>query len=957
MAYDSLADDPRLTSLVVTPRADGSQFDFSKLNAQVHIIPFISMTSPIPLHRLSPSHSNVRIKSSSALDDAATSPPTPIYNTHFMQCLTPKIHLVSTYALKQDSPAFSDALALLRIWANQGGYGEGSRLCVHGFKGKGSWWSALLDLLVRGEEPTIAAGPKSSTRRALGRGLSSYQMFRAALDVLAKFDPGKDAVFVKAEDGHRFLPEDYRAHHSATFVDSSSLVNFVADIPPGSLEMLSYDARKTLETLDDPAFPGDPFTHVFLKEQRDIPTRFDLVLRVGLSKAEPSTQSALDHGSPFSALIFSIDSMLHQALGNRSKVITILHPSSTPRAIAQAHLSIPNTIFIGILHDPSHAFRLVEHGPSADEDPSAINAFRELWGDKAELRRFKDGRILQSVVWDVKTAEEKTHVPAMIVQHVLHHHFGLATEAVTTWQSGYDAVLRMSPAVSKVVVDSGVPVGFKAALDAFDGIVKAIKGLDDELPLALVQASPVSEMLRYTSVFGPVALASSVAASLPPNGRYMPAMEMILQFERSSRWPDDLKAIQKMKLAFFEHLATRLMGSIKGLSAAVVLGDGTNDSEIADRAWLDIVTPEGWAFSARIWHNREAVLLDRALDASSKTRKMPHITVKKDENKNGREYQEALEAQETYTRRFIHAPRHHRAIAALYHSHSAFAGTVRLVKRWFGSHWLLRGHVSEEVVELLCASFFALGKPESGRIPGSKERGFALVVEFLKEWKWEEGLFVPLYAGDSSEEVSSPSSKRVHGSGVWRVKTDMDIEGRVWTGRGPDVVVANRVKALAKATWDCMAQIETGVFDVKTLFVHPTDDYDFIIKLDRSVVPRYFQNVTADPKLLARRGKYANLASSSSQDPVRPGFDPVQLFFQDLQRIYADTFRLFYDVYGGDEFGGVWDPSVKQAREFRVLGGFSGVPVNKGVELNESGVLAEIERLGAGLVTAIVVTV
>jgi U3 small nucleolar RNA-associated protein 22 len=165
---------------------DGSQFDFSKLNAQVHIIPFISMTSPIPLHRLSPSHSNVRIKSSSAPEDT-TSPPTTIHNSHFMQCLTPKLHLVSTYALKQDSPAFSDALALIRIWANQRGYGEGSRLCVHGFKGKGSWWNALLDLLVRGEEPTVTAGPKASMRRALGRGLSSYQMFRAALDVLGAY--------------------------------------------------------------------------------------------------------------------------------------------------------------------------------------------------------------------------------------------------------------------------------------------------------------------------------------------------------------------------------------------------------------------------------------------------------------------------------------------------------------------------------------------------------------------------------------------------------------------------------------------------------------------------------------------------------------------------------------------------------------------------------------------------
>ena len=62
----------------------------------------------------------------------------------------------------------------------------------------------------------------------------------------------------------------------------------------------------------------------------------------------------------------------------------------------------------------------------------------------------------------------------------------------------------------------------------------------------------------------------------------------------------------------------------------------------------------------------------------------------------------------------------------------------------------------------------------------------------------------------------------------------------------------------------------------RSVRVHPTDDYDFIIKLDRSVIPRYFQNVTADSNLLARRGKYANSVLSSSQDPVRPGFDPVQ---------------------------------------------------------------------------------
>ena len=65
--------------------------------------------------------------------------------------------------------------------------------------------------------------------------------------------------------------------------------------------------------------------------------------------------------------------------------------------------------------------------------------------------------------------------------------------------------------MSKALVDSRVPVGFNAAMGAFDVIVEAIKGMDNRMPLALVQSTPVSEMLRYTSVFGSVALLSSIS--------------------------------------------------------------------------------------------------------------------------------------------------------------------------------------------------------------------------------------------------------------------------------------------------------------------------------------------------------------------------------------------------------------------------------------------------------------
>ena len=115
--------------------------------------------------------------------------PTPIYNSVFMLMNTPKAHLLAVHDLKSDVPAFGDALTLLRIWANQRGYGVGNGMCVKGFEGMGIWWASVLEMLVYGEEPR-PAGPSrrsNSKRKPLGKGLSSYQLFKAALDFLGKF--------------------------------------------------------------------------------------------------------------------------------------------------------------------------------------------------------------------------------------------------------------------------------------------------------------------------------------------------------------------------------------------------------------------------------------------------------------------------------------------------------------------------------------------------------------------------------------------------------------------------------------------------------------------------------------------------------------------------------------------------------------------------------------------------
>ncbi|KZT64811.1 Nrap protein [Daedalea quercina L-15889] len=982
--YESTNGDPRMTTLILRSQQDGTAVDFSPLNAEVRILSVLPSPSPIPLHRMSPARSNIRASASPSGTPQDTS--SPIYNSRIIQHLTPRPHLVSTHALKESVPAFSDALALLRVWAHQRGYGVGDRLCVRGFEGRGPWWGGLLECLVSGEEGAEGSGGvggfnTKEKRRPLGKGLSSYQLFKAALDFLVRHDFAKDHVFTKTKDGHRFPPEDY-ACHEVVLVDSSSLLNLLAGVPLSSLEMLRYDAQQTLDLLDNSGISDDPFPLVFLKEQRRIANRFDVVLRIDLSSAERpnlSAHSIIEQGSAYNALLSHLLSTARQALTNRTKAVVVLHPMSSPRPISQALPSNPSVIFLGLILDMEHAFRLVDHGPAAAEhETEEARAFRDFWGEKAELRRFKDGSIVESVVWTVGSSDERAHIPAMIVKYILARHLGLSEEGICSWQHGFDSVIRLPQDIGKVFRDGRAETGFKAAMTAFDGLVKAMKALDEQLPLAITTVSPISDSIRYTSALAPVAIPASIAPALPACARYVAPMEIVIEFERSGRWPDDLRAIQKIKLAFFETLATALMASQDGLKVSVVVSGPYTTSDVQDQACLEIITAAGWAFHARIWHDREQTLLERAIDDRPHIPK--HIKKKMGTEGDPKERALAVAALEVYRRRFIHAPRHHRAVAALCHRFAAFAGTVRLVKRWLAAHWLLGGHVSTEAVELLCVTVFlrsvrgssaASGDARVG-VPGTKERGFARVMELLKDWEWSTGMFVPLY-GDIADAAKDVPPVRVDlkagaRPGVWALATDVDKEGHVWTAEGPDAVVARRVKVLAQATWETLRGIEGGSFEVKTLFAHPTEHYDFIIELDPAVLSRYPQNVWADLSVWARKGKYANARSQDSEARLLPGLDPARMFYEDLKRVYKDTFMLFHDQLGGDRFGGVWDPSLKTPRPFRALCGFSSVPADTEkpkekdkdkslVVLNESAVLSEIERIGRGLIKRIVVQV
>jgi U3 small nucleolar RNA-associated protein 22 len=140
--------------------------------------------------------------------------------------------------------------------------------------------------------------------------------------------------------------------------------------------------------------------------------------------------------------------------------------------------------------------------------------------------------------------------------------------------------------------------------------------------------------------------------------------------------------------------------------------------------------------------------------------------------------------------------------------------------------------------------------------------------------------------------------------------------------------------------------------------------FDFLIHLEPAVVNRYLDHVAFDEDVLQRsisrtnngkaesKSKYRNFNLQSTLS-VQAGLDIGREFFLLLESLYLDTMRLYYDSVGGIVIGGLFNPSLSKPRPFRVGLGFNSQPVNdqsKDVILNHKDVIAEIERLGKGLV-------
>ncbi|KAG2440710.1 hypothetical protein HXX76_003567 [Chlamydomonas incerta] len=705
-------------------------------------------------------------------------------------------------------------------------------------------------------------------RNKLAGAMSALQAFRAALAlladasawskglVLARHQAGLQAAGVPAAQLAAAPPVSaFKAHHSVVFVDFTGFANVAAHMTKGGLAHAQHVARRTLALLDAPAEPDEAFGSVFLSPACPA-AAFDYHCAVRLPPAAhwpwPAAPSAgaadagadEDGGSGGSSLCrdralvrdqeAQLEQLARQALTDRAKVVRVLRrptcPNAQPDDLARGlvplagissgsgsdgadaspdseseSVSIP--IWLGAVLDPMLACRLVDVGPSADDGPAATR-FRRFWGERSELRRWADGKITETAVWEVPQAQRHT-IPDIILRHVAGRHLpDGASVATATGALDWALSARACPAGSGA--DVAAAAAASAAAEKLGKQLRALEGL----ALKVVSVQPLSGVARGTAPLPPLPhpLAGGAGAGKGADGgaaggipRCLDPMEVLVTLENSGRWPDDAAAFRKMKAALGLQLAGALSSSY---------GHHVSASEEAVDVLLD-----GFAFRLVLYSGRDEAMLERMADsaasgasgaaaatAAAAAAATPALAAAATAalaaaggSAAGMSVGAGLLSPEESP---LLLTWHHGLVSQVAGANASYAPAARLAGRWVAAH-MMSNHVSPQAVELLVAAAFGGAGVPAGPPPGSRITGFLRFLQLLAHWPWS---LKPLVV-DPARELREPDRRALtrrfeerraaREAPALYICTPRDRDSRHWTSRGPSAPVLQRLAVLA----------------------------------------------------------------------------------------------------------------------------------------------------------------
>ncbi|XP_048255650.1 nucleolar protein 6-like isoform X1 [Haliotis rufescens] len=856
--------------------------------------------------------------------------PTPVYNTSVLQDMMYEAHTECLRQAQNDTLGVREGVMLLKVWLRQReldkGYG-----CFSSFV-MAMYVAHLLDC------------------RKLHRMMSSYQVMRNTLVSLASTDWATSPPSMCRDKSDLLRPSlhTFQEHCDIVFLDPSGYLNLCCNITQAVYRRVRHEADLAIKCLE--GTEANTFETLLLKPVSFI-RKFDQCFHISemedVKKSVSKLQledSLMDHGGHYvHTCLPALLKLMGQALGNR---ILLLQPQLTacPQWSITEKPPGPETVgslMFGLLLNPQTANSIINKGPPA-QAPEA-REFRELWGDKSELRRFQDSSICEAVVWMTSSLiSKRRHVCSKVVKHILNRHADIPSCNIHFLSQHLDSLLHLpKPKGDNSVYGTGEEEHM-AIVQSLDQLSKLLHRLDD-LPLSVKSVQGVAPVFRFAEVFPAMPAipaniqttnASTGSEFLPhpdkPAPFYMPTMTVMCKLEGSGKWPDDLEAMRRLKAAYFLQL-----------SQALKKKDPAFFVKIAP-AHLDVLK-DGYVFRLKIGNMREITL--------SKMYTSPDGTTQSHDTEESRRLQ----------REYIARPKLTSTLHGIQQQNNTFSGAVRLVKRWISSHMML-DYIAEEAVELVVAHCYINPAPYTA--PGSPIVGFLRFLSILSTFDWKtQPLVVNLNNEFSKDDISDIQKKFAEDRSSLPLMCLCTPHDRLighWTRERPTVPILQRLVLLAQQSLQMLQQQLQHDYinaDFKTIFRPPLDAFDLVIYLKTKHIPRQHQAVD-----IAMATKIPTRESESTWRRLMPvvDYDPVQFYLEELRGAFGDLALFFHDKYGGSTIGIVWKPKAKETRPFKVsdVGGctLDSSASNADdilLKVNMDAIIADFEVLGKGLVTHI----
>ncbi|OVA07033.1 Nrap protein [Macleaya cordata] len=777
-----------------------------------------------------------------------------------------------------------EALILMKVWARHR-TSIYAHDCLNGFL-----ISVILSLLA-----TESGGNR------INRSMKAMQIFRVTLDFIATSKLWDKGLSLQPQGKCNMSKEERRQYQQlfpVVLCDSSSQLNLAFRITRNGFLELRDEAALTLNCIDKCRDGG--FEEVFMTKV-DFPAKYDYCIRINLEGNNEVYASGfcLDKEC-WRTYEEKVHFLLEQGLGDRAKFIRVTWRSNPVEWNIEEGFSkfSSDPLLVGILaSSPETSFRVVDIGPNAENKVEVLK-FRKFWGEKAELRRFKDGTIAESTaVWECEQRERHLIVKR-ITEYVLSRHLSLSKENMTHVADQLDFCLLHGARDS---------ISFHGSLlGAFEALSKRLRQMED-IPLKVSSVQPLDSAFRSTSVFlpEPHPLANEKGIGRRSQKLFstcIQPMEVMIQLEGSGNWPMDDVAIEKTKSAFLLKIGESLQKSW-GMPC------------IAAENELDVFM-SGYAFRLRILHERGLSLLSKQV-GNAKTKRITSVD------------------KELFIR-----GQHSSMINGLLGRYPIYGPVVRLAKRWISSH-LFSSFLAEEVVELLVAYLFL--QPLPFYAPCSRITGFLRFLRLLSNYDWTFSPFIVDINGDMTQkdekEISENfmSTRKIYEENAQNLESSMflatsyDKASEAWTKFSPNSSELKRIVAYARSSVEFLTnlivqdQIDSQRWEC--LFRTPLSNYDAVILLHRDKLP--FPQRLLFPSEMNQAGKHVAEGKASKEfhpfmsrgsleemkKKLMVNFDPLNCFVKDLKEEFPNTFKLWYDSVGGDAIGLTWDRLESKKRE------------------------------------------